>query len=153
MTLTISIMTLATILFVGYSLLEFGITTSISATTYLHDKGKVWIFWLWLWIIAVGMVIEMPNLWGVMACSGFATTGLTLWHNRKNKLQSWVHTIGTLIAITATFIALWVGYGLWEYSAIMAVGGGLLYVWAGKNKIYYIECLAIVLALIGLLSK
>lgn len=153
MTLTIGIMAAATLLFLLLSYLNFGITTSISATTYLFKKERVWLFWLWLTIVAVGTVIEMPNLYGVIASGGFAATGVTIWHNKENPIQSGVHTIATIIAVTAMFLSLTIGYGLWEYSAIMLAGGLALYFFSGQNKIYYIELLAIVLGFIAMVSK
>lgn len=138
-------------IFIGYALAiaeEYGVLTSVSASTYVIPyKG---IFTLVLWTMGILNIFIEIDWWHILASIGIFYSGVTVLHAKA--LAGKIHYIGTVLAIVFNFIGYGFGHGFWLPTFTMAIGA--LVIWClfeihdEDSWIWWVEIYAITLKLI-----
>jgi hypothetical protein len=142
------------IIFAGYVWFiyrRYGVLTSISASSYALPQNEQWKFAAFLAAIGLLNVFQEMEMYGALTMAGLWFTGITLRHASSRSYTNIVHTVGTIGAIVATFIGLFVLHGMWLPSAIVLVAVARFY--KHKNFIWWIEIIAMLSAIIAYLFR
>lgn len=134
--------------FLGYAWYiyqRYGILTSISASTYTLPREEKWKFVAFLFTVGLLNVFQEMGMYGALSMAGLMFTGVTLNHASSAAHTDKVHFVGTVGAIVATFIGLWVLHGMWLPLVIVAGAAAALY--HTKNFIWWIEIIAMSVAM------
>jgi len=92
--------------YVGYIWMKFGVLTSISASSFeLADKSK-YQFTLFCWVLAIPMLFQNWDIFGIVATGGLFFTGISTDHWDGKGPDDLIHQIGSIGAITLLFIAI-----------------------------------------------
>jgi hypothetical protein len=136
--------------YVGFIYNRYGKLTSISASTDYLEGNERWYFLLFLWLFGGINMFQGLGALGFLAGAGLIFSGITIDHSSE-KTTYWVHTIATVTAILATFLALIIFHGMWIPTVLLAATTLLL----RKNRyfIWYIEIIAVILAIGGYLLR
>jgi len=126
--------------------------TSISASSYLWEGKKRFIFFGWLALLAVLNWWQDMEIWGRIMSMGFTWAGLTINHRKSDLLFDEIHTIGTVGAIASAFAGLLFLHGIYVPAIVMGIGSVIIYRYIG-NRILWIECLAFATVVCGLLIR
>lgn len=137
----------ATVLYLGYCLIKFGLTDTISATWYEHKSwiGK-WAFTIWLYCIIFPVFLFFTGIWQNLflfaACIfiGWVAT----YPNYKEDWAEGKHIWGAILGIVFAMLGIWFSWGLWWIAAGVAVISGLSWLVKLKGATYIAEFAAIV---------
>ena len=136
------------VIFLGYVAFiynRYGLLTSISASTYKLEGNERWYFLAFLWSIGLLNFFQGMEVWGFWASAGLFFSGITIDHESSGAHTDKVHAVGTVAAIVFTFIGLWVLYGMWIPTVMLAIGIVALY--KTRYFIWWIEIVAMVIAI------
>jgi len=146
------------ILYVGYIIKNWGILKSISDSYYYLPQNKQFYFTLFCWGVGLPLLI-LPHSLFFLAGAGFGFTSVASDYKVYNlqkitrNVTWWVHHIGASVGILFSFIGIWALYGnpfsLLAFMVLFMIVIKLKI----KNKLWWIEMLAFINILIGLLIK
>ena len=137
--------------YVYYIYNRYGKLTSISASSDYLPRKERWKFAAFLCIVGTLNVFQEMGMYGVLAMAGLWYSGITLRHGVKKSSSYYVHIIGTVGAIVATFLGLWVLHGMWLPTITLAVAIALLY--RDKYFIWWVEIIAMMLVISAYLLR
>ena len=142
--------------FVIYIALTYGVLRSISHSWYeLLPIKKQWIFQVFLASIGILMFFH-GNIWFYLSGVGLLITSICPQFERRHSLEASLHVIGATGAVISALIGLWVSSGLW-YMLVIPLALALPFRYIKKinvkNKDWWIEILAFVSILTGLVIK
>lgn len=158
--LSVSILIIA-IVFSLYNLLiwrMYGILDSISASYYSLGKknSKFFVFFTWLLVVPLAVIggvqpMEFSGAMFMVSAIGFAFVGAA-GAFKLEEMTKIVHYIGAGIGIAAALAGLVAANtGLWYLPIAFALASFVLFMTKAKNIIYWIEIIAFVFILFGLL--
>ena len=138
-------------IYVAFIYKRYGKLASISASTYYLEGNDRWYFLAFLWSVAFLNLFQGMEVYGFLGAAGLMFTGITIDHESSAAHTDRVHQVGTVGAIIAMFIGLWVIHGMWIPTAVLAISTALLY----KNRyfIWWIEIIAFALVMISYLLR
>ena len=141
--------------YLGFTWKKFGILPSISASYYALGKDKM-MFWLFCVLLGGGMLaiagLNHANQYtGFFFASGAGLCFTGTAGAFKENMTEIVHYIGAAVGIGAAFVALGLVGGLWLPGLVFLLTSGVFLILKLKNIIYWIEVLAFVLVIFGLL--
>ncbi len=149
--------TIASILFIGFVLKTVGIQPSISDSFQaLKDKygnGSLtpWLLWLYLIIVGILFMYQIPNWLSFIALVGAGLAGVTA-NYKQFEARETLHIIGATTLIIFAFISIGVFFGGWSWLWLPGYLGSIYLLKRIKitNYTWWIECLAIVFIEIAL---
>lgn len=138
------------IAYVIYIWLKFGILSSISDSYY--KTNSPFLFAIFIWGTAIPLIIvgntALMFFAGALLCFVGASPAF-----KKRKMEEKIHVYGTIGSIALGIISMWVDFGLWYLTVIMVAGYIFTMFVKIKNETWYVEILAFVLVMLGLLIK
>ena len=150
--------TIASILFIGFVLKTVGIQPSISDSFQaLKDKygnGSLtpWLLFLYMIIVGILFMYQVPSGLSFIALAGLGLSGVAA-NYKEYKSQEIMHIIGATVGIIFAFISIGVFFGGWAWLWLPGYLGSIYLLKRLKitNYTWWIECLAIVFIEIALL--
>jgi hypothetical protein len=140
------------IVFVAYMTfisIKFGVIHSISESWYKLPKGqKAW-FTAFCWGLGFPMVVHEHGLF-MLSAAGFLFVGAATMF--KQRMTDKVHYAGAGAGIVGALAGLWVVYGAWWPLMVTAVALGGILVTKIKHPIYWLEIVAAITIIAGLLA-
>lgn len=137
-----------TIIFCGYALIirhYFGVLKSVSTSTRFLEGNKKIYFYLTLGAMGwINLDMGMEE-WGAFASVGIMASGIS-YYFYSQRVEFWVHYIGTVGAILLTFIGFIDLFGLWQPAVAAALVNAWLFFKAGENRVWYIEIATMIIA-------
>lgn len=148
----------ATLILVGiflsypiYVVSRWGVLTSISASSYRLKGNAKALFMGWLVLVGIGSYFLDMGFWSHLMAVGFCISGMSPDHKRRpSSVEDEYHAAGTVLAVVASFVGLFLTYGLWQPAVVFGVGTGVLY-FIRTNWIWWVEVLAMCCIAGGLL--
>lgn len=138
--------------YVGYIWRRFGVLSSISASSYELRGNERYLFFFWLFSLALLNWFQDMGFWGFLMSISFVIAGLTLDHRKGKTLEDEIHTIFSIVAIGSGFVGLYLLHSIWIPMLAFIGGAMILFVWA-RNRIWWIEILAMALIATGYVMR
>jgi hypothetical protein len=134
-------------LFIVYK--RFGILPSISSSYYKLKHKAVFTFFIWS--IAIPMIIigSSPLMFWAGAFMAFVGASPAF----KHELEGKVHIVGAVGGIVLGFLSMWIEVHLYYLPIIMAVSTLYMTLKPIKNHTWWIEVLAYLLIIVGLVIR
>ena len=83
---------------------------------------------------------------------GLSAVGIASWSMSKEKLTVWIHFAGAIIGMLLALLGIGFGLGNWVPLSIWALGSIFMLLFKIKDNYWWIEILAFVTIIIGLLN-
>lgn len=83
---------------------------------------------------------------------GLSAVGIASWSMSKEKLTVWIHFAGAIVGMLFALLGIGLGLGNWVPLSIWALGSIFMLLFKIKNNFWWIEILAFVTIIIGLLN-
>lgn len=136
--------------YVAYIYQQYGVLTSISASTDYLPKDRRYLFMFFCWALALPMFFHGMGLTWAFAAGGLFFTGITLNHSDDRSMDKKIHVYATLAAITLLFLGVLIK-GYWMIPTFFVLS--CLPVLKTKNEIWWIEILAFTWILLFLVLR
>lgn len=150
----ITLLLFSLIIFFSYLIYVYknhGILSSISASYYVI-KHKI-LFLLWTWGSALPLIILGEHGLSFFAGGFLMFVGVASNTRVNDKMVSVIHIVGATGAIILGYLFLWFDLHLWWLVLISLVPLFYMYLTKLKNHTWWIEVLAYMTVIIGLLIK
>lgn len=131
---------------------SFGICSSISATYNYFSGGRKVYYTLFIWGIAIPLMIVSNTALGWWAGAVLAIDGAAP-ATSKDKLQEFLHIFGAGGGIILGMLTLWMNFNLWYLVIIFGLFTAFSKWLRYKNHIWWIEVAALVIMITGLFIK
>jgi len=136
--------------YVAYIYRNYGVLTSISASSYELKGQARYTFTMFCWLIGFPIFFQDFGILGFFAAAGLMFTGATTDHGSTSAYTKQVHMVGSIGAIALLFIAIMVD-GYWVIPGLFIAS--CLPVLKSENKIWWIEIFAFIWILFYLIIR
>lgn len=133
-----------------------GVPKSISDTFYHIRQEMRWTFTFTVGFSGLTLIVCGWNLMGDvsvipwMPIGGAVLTFVPAAANVRYKKVSWLHYFGAFGGYGMAGISFWLSYGIWEWSAGMALSAIIVPLLWKNNKIFWVEVFLAVELLVGI---
>ena len=135
--------------YVTYIYSKFGVLKSISKSYYeLRPKNK-WMFTIALWGFSIPMIIAGDTALMFLAGSAICFVGAAPAY--KDSMTDKVHVAGAVAGIVLGAAAMWINYGFWWITGLMALSAFLMSHFEIKNETWWIEITEFMFIFLGVL--
>ena len=135
---------------------KFGVLPSISQSFYnLNETRLGLLFTLFCWALAIPMIFQSNETTPLFffSAAGLALVGATPMFNWSGAMTDKLHGIGAGVGIAFGLAALYFEYHMWEPFVGFILATGLILGLKLKNHIWWIEIMAFLSIITGLLLR
>lgn len=154
------ILTLAQLLifvsYVGYITYRFGVIPSISDSHYkLNTVRQGYIFTIFCWALAITMVFQSDESTPLYFFSGvgLAFVGAASEFKWTGANTNIVHYLGAVLGIGCAAMALYFESVMWQPAVSIVLFSGFCSIYKIKNAIFWVEIVAFVAIITGLILR
>jgi hypothetical protein len=144
------------VIYVGYITYRFGILPSISDSHYkLNVSRKGYLFTIFCWALAITMVFQSDESTPLYFFSGagLAFVGAASEFKWTGANTHIVHYLGAVLGIGCAAMGLYFESGLWQPSVIIVIFSAFCALNKTKNGIFWVEIVAFLAIIIGLIVR
>lgn len=139
--------------YVTFLMIKFkGPLKSISQSWYKLDYPVRILFNVFCLSLGLLMTFHEQSILFFFSGVGLAAVGIATWSKSQEKLTVWIHFAGAIIGMLFGLIGIGLGGGDWLPLSIWALGSIFMLLFKIKNNFWWIEVLAFVTIIIGLLN-
>jgi hypothetical protein len=140
------------ILYIGYIVLRYGVTSSISSSIHkLETSVKKSLYSWFIFGVALPMMLISNNTMGFLAGAFLMLDFAAV--SGGDKLQGAIHMIGANVGMLLGVAMLGFVLHLWVLVGVIVVAVGLIYFLKAKHGTWWIEIAVLIGVLIGLMYK
>jgi surface polysaccharide O-acyltransferase-like enzyme len=150
-TILLSWIVLLFISYVSFILLKYGILDSISESYYKEDKHSKFLFSAFIFGLSIPFMIIGGTTLMILAGLFLSFAGIARAY--KEEFAGTVHIIGATGGISLGYASMWIDFHLWYLPIIMGLFALLSTLFKLKYHTWWIEILAFILVIIGLIIK
>lgn len=142
--------------YVSWIISKFGVLPSISESFYRLNENRLGLlFTLFCWALAIPMIFQSNETTPLFffSAAGLAFVGATPLFKWSGAMTDKIHGIGAGVGIVCGLAGLYFEYHMWEPFAGFILATGALLLLKVKNHIWWIEIMAFLAIITGLLLR